>query len=143
MKKENVTHRGVIQSVNPRSLTILTDDECRCDGCAVVAICNKGSEGENRETVVIDLPDTTGYKPGERVEVTASTASTAAATLWALFVPTVIFMGTLLAFNLGRPETGAWSIAWAFGALAVYDFFLWLFRRKLARKLRWTVSKIN
>ncbi|MCM1163683.1 MAG: SoxR reducing system RseC family protein [Muribaculaceae bacterium] len=143
MKKENVTHRGVIQRVSPNSLTILTDDECRCDGCAVVALCNKSSEGDNRETVVIDLPDTSAYSPGERVEVIAATASTVAATWWALILPTIIFVGTLLGINLGCKDAGAWSVVWAFVALGVYDFFLWLFRRKLARKLTWQVKVVH
>lgn len=143
MKKENVSHKGVIRSVDPHSLTIITDDECRCDGCAVVAICNKGGEGDSRETVVIDLPDTGAYRPGQRVEVTAAPASTVKATLWALILPTGIFVGVLMGLNICKPGMGAWSIAWAFGALALYDFFLWLFRRRLASKLSWTVRVIG
>lgn len=143
MKKENVTHRGVIKHVAPRSLTIITDDECRCDGCAVVAICNKGGEGDSRETVTIDLPDTSAFHAGQRVEVTAASATTVRATWWALILPTLIFVGVLLGSNLGNPDSGAWAIAWAFGALAVYDFLLWLFRHRLASRLVWKVKPLG
>ncbi len=140
MKKDNVTHKGVIQRIDSRSLTILTDDACRCDGCAVVALCNKSSEdGENRETVTVEVPDASAYSVGQHVEVSASSASTLHATFWALVMPTVIFVGILLWLNIGYPEMGAMAILWAFVALAVYDGFLYLFRRKLARRLVWTV----
>ncbi len=140
MKKDNVTHRGVIQRIDARSLTIITDDACRCDGCAVVALCNKSSEGGvDRETVTIDVPDTSAYSVGQHVEVSASSASTLNAAFWALIVPTVIFVGVLLALNIGRPDMGAMAILWAFVALAVYDGLLYLFRRRLAKKLVWTV----
>lgn len=54
-------------------------------------------------------------------------------------MPTVIFVGVLLALNIGRPDMGAMAILWAFVALAVYDGLLYLFRRRLAKKLVWTV----
>ena len=140
MKKDNVTHRGVIQRIDARSLTIITDDACRCDGCAVVALCNKSSEGGgDRETVTIDVPDTSAYSVGQHVEVSASSASTLNAAFWALIVPTVIFVGVLLALNIGRPDMGAMAILWAFVALAGYDGRLYLCRRRLAKKLVWTV----
>lgn len=143
MKKENVTHKGIIKSVTPGSLTIVTDDDCRCDGCAVVALCNKGGEGDQREMITIDTPEAQAFSPGERVEVTASSASTLRATWWALILPTVIFVATLLGVSLGWPESGAWSIGAAFAALAVYDAILWLCRKSLAQKLHWTVRRLD
>ncbi len=45
MSKEDVTHRGIIQKVERSSLVILTEDECKCDGCAITALCSsKGGE---------------------------------------------------------------------------------------------------
>lgn len=150
MKKDNVTHRGIITRIDPasHSLTIHTEEDCKCEGCAVVAICNKtpgpaAEKGTVGEDVVIDIPDTAGFRVGQRVEVSAGSASTLRATLWALIFPTVIFVAVLLGVNLGRPGSGGWAIAWAFAALALYDLGLWLFRKKLARKIAWQVTLLN
>lgn len=142
MKKDSVTHRGVIKAVTPRTLTILTDDDCRCEGCAVVALCNKGGEGENAETVTIDLPDTSAWHTGERVEIIASSGATLRATFWALIVPVILFVGVLLGCNLLGQCSDSLSIVLAFIGLAIYWCLLWLLRSKLAAGLKWSIRAI-
>lgn len=142
MKKDSVTHRGVIKAVTPTSITILTDDDCRCDGCAVVALCNKSGEGDGGETVTIDLPDASRYRPGQRVEVTASSSATLRATLWALIVPVILFIGVLLGCNLWCSCSDTFSILMSFIALSIYWLLLWVFRRRLATGLRWQVREL-
>lgn len=150
MKKDNVTHRGIITRIDTAShaLIIHTEEECKCEGCAVVAICNKESDpaaegGSKGEDVLIDVPDTAQYRVGQRVEVSAGSASTLRATLWALILPTVIFIAVLLGVNLGYPDAGGWAILWAFVALAVYDLGLWIFRRRLASAIVWKVVPLD
>ncbi|MDE6391521.1 MAG: SoxR reducing system RseC family protein [Duncaniella sp.] len=150
MKKDNVTHRGIITRIDPssHSLTIHTEEDCKCEGCAVVAICSKSSDpaaekGTVGEDVVIDVPDAAEFRVGQRVEVSAGSASTLRATLWALILPTVIFVSVLLGVNLGCPAAGGWAILLAFIALGIYDLGLWLFRRKLASKIAWQVTRLS
>lgn len=150
MKKDNVTHRGIITRIDPssHSLTIHTEEDCKCEGCAVVAICNKSSDpaaekGTVGEDVVIDVPDAAEFRVGQRVEVSAGSASTLRATLWALILPTVIFVAVLLGVNLSCPDSGGWAILLAFIALGIYDLGLWLFRRKLASKIAWQVTRLS
>ncbi len=149
MKKDNVNHRGIITRIDTASHTLVihTEEECKCEGCAVVAICNKSTdpvagEGTKGENVTVDVPDTSPYRVGQRVEVSAGSASTLRATLWALILPTVIFIAVLLGVNLGYPDAGGWAILWAFLALAVYDFGLWVFRRRLASAIVWKVTPL-
>ncbi len=138
MKKEDVTHKGVITGITANVLTIRTEDECRCDGCAVMALCNKDSS-DSHETRSINVGDTSRYSVGERVEVTASPSSTLLATWWALVLPTLVFIGVILGVRFGWPESGAWSILAGFVALGVYDLFLYLFRKRIASRVVWKV----
>lgn len=140
MSKEDVTHRGVIESVGRNSLTIRTEEACKCDGCAITALCN--TKGGGHELLTIDTPLASDFNPGERVEVTASSGSTLRATWWALILPTLIFGGSVVGIRLGFPELGGWSLAIGFGFLLLYDLLLYRLRRQLAQKISWKVTRL-
>ncbi|MCM1076133.1 MAG: SoxR reducing system RseC family protein [Bacteroides sp.] len=140
MSKEDVTHRGVIRKVENGYLVIRTDDECKCDGCAITALCNKGDD--KTELLTIDTPEARKFAIGERVEVTATSSSTLWATWWALILPTLIFGGVIVGLRLGVPSLGGWSIAFGFAALGLYDVFLYRNRKRFAQKISWKINKI-
>lgn len=139
MKKEDVTHKGIITQVGPHTLTIMTSDDCKCDGCAVAVMCN-GKDKES-ELITIETSDAYRFQNGDHVVVTATSSSTLLATWWALILPTVIFVGLILGFRIGYPEIGGWSIAIGFAGLGLYDLCLFLFRKGLANKIKWKVEK--
>lgn len=141
MKKEDVTHRGVVERIGENTLTIKTVDDCRCDGCAVSALCN--GKDKEEELMTINVSDSSRYSVGDRVEITASSASTLRATWWALGLPTLAFVSTILICRLGFPELGGWSIAIGFAVLGLYDLFLYFNRRRLSGKIVWTVNKLR
>ena len=141
MKNENVSHRGVIRSLTAQRVTILAEGNASCDGCAALALCNKGKEGDS-ELITIDVASTEGLKVGEKVEITASSTSTLKATWWALILPTIVFVGIILLVRYWWPEAGAWSIGVGIAALAVYDFGLYLNRNRLATKMVWKIKKV-
>lgn len=140
MSKDNVTHRGVIESVGNNQLTIRTEEACKCDGCAVVALCN--TKGGGHELLTIDTPLAADFTVGEHVEVTASSSSTLRATWWALILPTIIFGATVVGLRLGFPALGGWSLAIGFGILLLYDLFLYWRRRQLAQKISWKITRL-
>lgn len=141
MKQDYVTHSGTIIHVTDKTLTLRTDGTCSCDGCAVASLCNKdGAKGG--ETLTIDTPQACMYTVGQKVEVTASSGSTLRATWWALLLPTILFVAVILGVRLIWPQSGAVSLAAGFACLAIYDFGLYIFRRRLAQKIIWTVKPI-
>ncbi|MCM1356033.1 MAG: SoxR reducing system RseC family protein [Staphylococcus sp.] len=140
MSKENVKHRGVVEKVGPGYIIIRTQDECKCDGCAITALCNSKDGG--KELLTIDTPSSADFTPGDRVEASASPGSTLQAAWWALILPTIVFAGVTLACRFGCPEMGGWSLAVGFAALALYDLFLYRQRKRLAQKVSWTVTKL-
>lgn len=142
MNKDYVTHSATITLVTDRSLTLRLEEAGSCDGCAVASMCNKG-KSSGQDTITIDIPDTSGFSKGERIEVTASSGSTLRASWWALLLPTLIFLGVLLAVSLIHPGSGAWSLAAGFAALALYDLILYLMRRRLAGKIAWRVRRLS
>lgn len=141
MKQDYVTHSGTITHVSDSSLTLLTDGSCSCDGCAVASLCNKDSS-TGTETLTIDTPEARQYSVGQHVRVTASSSSTLRATWWALILPTILFVGVILAVRLLWPGSGAISLVAGFATLAVYDFILYLMRRRLAQKIIWTIHQL-
>lgn len=141
MSKEDVTHRGVIERVERHKLVVRTEEPCKCDGCAITALCS-GKEGNGKELLTIDTPQAENFSAGDKIEITATSGSTLRATWWALALPTIIFGGTILGCRFGFPDIGGWSIAIGFGALAVYDLFLYSYRKRLAQRISWKVVKI-
>lgn len=141
MSKEDVTHRGVIEKIGDGYLALRTEEDCKCDGCAVMALCNT-KEGGQPELLTIDTPEAKDYSIGEKVEVTATSASTLLATWWALILPTLIFGGVIVGLRLGVPSLGGWSIACGAAALGLYDLFLYRNRKRFAQKISWKIRKI-
>ncbi len=82
------------------------------------------------------------YNVGERVEVIASSGSTLRATWWALMLPTLLFIGIVLAVRLIWHNSGAWSLVTGFVVLAIYDLFLYRFRKRLAQNISWKVRRL-
>jgi len=140
MKKEDVTHRGVVERTGDNTLTIRTGDDCRCDGCAVTALCN--GKDKDGELITINVSDASRYSAGDHVEITATSSSTLRATWWALVLPTLIFAGAILGCRLWLPSLGGWSIVVGFGALGLYDLVLYFQRHRLSQKIIWTVNKL-
>lgn len=141
MNKDYVTHQGIITCVSDGTLTLRTDEACSCDGCAVASLCNKDNP-KSHDLITIDLPDATRYSEGERVEIIASSGSTLRATWWALILPTVLFVGVILAVRLIWPESGAISLVAGFVTLGIYDLILYLLRRRLAGRISWSVRRL-
>lgn len=140
MSKEDVSHRGVIEKVGDGYLIIRAEEECKCDGCAITALCNSKDGG--KQLLTIDTPAASGFAPGEWVEASATSGSTLWAAWWALILPTIVFAGVTLAVRFGFPESGGWSLAAGFAALALYDLLLYRLRKSLAQKISWKVRKI-
>lgn len=143
MKQDNVSHKGIITSVSSGSVTIRTDGSHSCDGCAVSMLCNKdGGEGKG-ETITVSVRDGARFTPGEHVEAVASSGSTLMAAVWALIVPTVLFLGVVFLCQALWPAMGSWSLGAGFAALAVYDLILYLLRKRFARRLTWTIRPVG
>lgn len=143
MKQDYVSHKGIITSVGPGSLAIRTEDSCHCDGCAVSMLCNKDS-GKDSEVITVSVPGAaSSYKVGERVEAIASSGSTLQAAVWALIVPTLLFIALIMGVKELWPDSGAWSIGIGFIGLAVYDLILYLMRSRFAKRLSWTVRPLQ
>lgn len=142
MKQDYVTHSGTITHVTDTTLTLHTESSGNCDGCAVASLCNKDntSGGEN---LIIDTPDARMYHVGQQVEAIASSSSTLRATWWALILPTVIFVGVVLGIRVLWPMSGVWSLLAGFVAIAIYDFGLYIFRKRIAQKIRWTIRPLS
>ncbi len=141
MKQDYVTHSGTITHVTDSTLTLRTDGSCSCDGCAVASLCNKDTSSGG-ESITIDTPQARQYSVGQQVEVIASSGSTLRATWWALLLPTILFVGIILGVRLLWPQSGAISLVAGFVALAIYDLGLYLFRRRLAQKIIWTIRPL-
>ena len=141
MKQDYVTHSGTITHVTDSTLTLRTDGSCSCDGCAVASLCSKDTSSGG-ESITIDTPQARQYSVGQQVEVIASSGSTLRATWWALLLPTILFVGIILGVRLLWPQSGAISLVAGFVALAIYDLGLYLFRRRLAQKIIWTIRPL-
>ena len=142
MKQDYVTHSGIITHITDSTLTLHTDGSGNCDGCAVASLCNKDTNSGG-ESIIIDTPEARCFSVGQQVEAVASSSSTLRATWWALILPTILFIGVVLIALLLWPGLKSWSLLIGFIFLAVYDLLLYVFRKRIAQKIRWTVRPVS
>lgn len=143
MNDKGVSHQGIVKAVDGDSITIIADDNCSCDGCSVAMLCNKtGGESDARQLITVSSPDASAFKAGQRVELTASSGSTLSAAWWALILPSLLFIATILGVRLGWPRSGGWSIGAGFVVLAIYDCGLYVFRRRLGSNMVWRIKAL-
>lgn len=143
--KDDVTHHGTVSRVADGMIEIRVDgDAAKCDGCAVTALCNRRDPAGDTSAPVltISIPPGADFAPGDRVVATATSGSTLRAVWWSLVLPTFILVGIIMWCTLGYPDMGAWSLAAGLVGVAVYDFFLFLFRRRLAARITWKITKL-
>lgn len=140
MVKDSVSHRGRVVSADPQFITVEIISESACSSCHAAGLCSMSEQKVKQ--VVVPSPSFEYYEPGEEVNVSLK-ASMGHKAVWIaygipLFVLLAVIMG-LLAAGTGELTAGLSGI----GSVAVYYFFIWLFRSRLQDQYVFNISKLN
>ena len=110
-----------------------------CAACHARSLC-VGNDSEKR-TITVRTPRAADFAPGETVRVTIRKSAGLKLVGLAYLVPLLLVVITLLVLNrIGVKEAEAGLLA--LGAGAVYFLILYIFRRRINRKIDIEIEKI-
>ena len=140
MKQPNqIEHKGTVALVGRNFVRVDIEVMEACGSCASRKACAMG-QGTTRE-IMVYTDDAQNYSIGEVVNVTARQSLGLIAVLLCYVAPLVVLVGALaVAISLGCSEGVAALIS--LGATALYFLLLAFLRKRISRKVVFTINKI-
>jgi len=134
---DKIRHSGVIDSVMEGRVQVRILQTSACAACKVAAHCNASEAKE--KLIDVYCSDTTAYKEGQPVVVSASRKVANKALLLGFGVPFAILVVVLIAV-LRMTGNEAVSALSAVGALLPYYGLLWLLRRTISEGVSFQIE---
>ena len=134
---EKVSHKGRIVQVTPELTTVEIISGSACSACHASGVC--GISEYTKKAIEVPTRAWDRFEPGQEVNVVLK-ASMGHKAVWLAYVAPLI---VLLVVLLGTLGLGAGELAAGLGAIvgvALYYFFLWLFRDKLRKEYVFTIE---
>lgn len=136
--REAIQHRGKVESIDGRIVTVSVERESACAGCHAKGIC--GSDGEKR-LIKVDSDHASSFKCGECVIVALiSTSMGLSSVLWGYVLPLVVMLATLFGVKYFGSNDGIAAIT-SLGSVALYYVVLYVLRHTIERKIKFTIIK--
>ena len=136
--KESLQHRGIVESVEGRVVTVSVDRESACAGCHAKGIC--GSSGEKR-LIAVETEYAATFERGERVVVALlSQRMGFSSVIWGYVLPLVVMLALLFGIKAAGVTDGIAAIA-SLGGVALYYVVLYVLRQTIERKIKFTIIK--
>ena len=136
-KNAKIGHDGIVRKVAEKAIEVVIENQSACAGCHAKGAC--GMADVKQKVITAELP-LFPVTPGDKVTVYASLNNAVYSVVLAYVIPVLIiiaFICLLLHFGVG--ETVA-----AFGALGgivVYFVLLYLNRKRIGGKIKFTLEK--
>ena len=140
MKQPNqIEHKGTVALVGRNFVRVDIEVMEACGSCASRKACAMG-QGTTRE-IMVYTDEAQNYSIGEVVNVSARQSLGLIAVLFCYVVPLVVLVGALaVAISLGCSEGVAALIS--LGVTALYFLLLAFLRKRISRKVVFTINKI-
>lgn len=133
----SIWHEGIVRDVAAQTIEVVIHSHSACSGCHAKGAC--GMSDTQEKIIVAERP---GFeiKAGERVIIYATTNNAIYSVVLAYVIPSVlIILAVFLLVRAGTSEVAA-AIA-SLVILAVYFWMLYQFRKKIGKKIKFTVEK--
>ena len=140
MKQPNqIEHKGTVALVGRNFVRVDIEVMEACGSCASRKACAMG-QGTTRE-IMVYTDEAQRYSVGEVVNVLARQSMGLMAVLLCYVVPLVVLVGALaVAVSFGFSEGVSALIS--LGTTTLYYGLLWLFRKRISRKMIFTIDKL-
>lgn len=136
---DKIKHIGTIKSIEGNHIQVKIVQTSACSTCAVASHCN-AAESKEKVIDIYNVEDSSAYKIGEEVTVWTSGEVGMNAVLLAFGVPFIIFIVFLyVSFRIWNDEFTAALVG--IGAMMVYYFALYFWRRQLGNKFAFHIEK--
>ena len=128
-KKNEIVHTGRILEITPDFTTVQIIVSSACSSCHAKALC--GMSEDEEKVIMLPTDPYAEYKAGDEVQVCTKMAMRLKAVLISYVIPLAVLMILILSLS-GVIESEVYRALTAIGGVAVYYFFIWLFRNKLS-----------
>ena len=129
MKKNEITHAGKIVEITPDFTTVEIMVSSACSSCHAKSMC--GMSEEEEKVIMLPTDPYSDHKVGDEVQVCTKMSMGLKAVWISYVIPLAILMILILSLS-SVVESEAMRALAAIGGVAVYYFFIWLFREKLS-----------
>lgn len=134
-----INHSGIVESVSADCVIVRITQTSACASCKVASYCNS-SESKEKIVEVRGMRSASAYKPGDKVNVTASRSVAAKALLLGFGGPFVVMLCVLL-ITLYVTESETVAALAAIIALVPYFIVLFLLRNRVGRSIVFSITK--
>lgn len=136
--RESLQHRGVVESVEGRIVTVSVERESACAGCHAKGIC--GVDGQRR-LIRVESEYASTFERGERVLVALlHTSMGFSSIIWGYILPLVVMLATLFGVKAAGGEDGIAAIA-SLGSVVICYVVLYILRHTIEKKIKFTIIK--
>lgn len=133
-----ITHSGVVERVEGDCVKVRIVQTSACAACKVASHCNAA---ESKVKIVDVLTsDSSTYRAGEEVVVSASKDVANRALLLGFGLPFLLLVGVLVVMLRLTSEQGLAALG-AIGALIPYYILLWLMRDRIRQQISFRIEK--
>ena len=128
-KKNEIIHSGKILEITPDFTTVQILVSSACASCHAKAMC--GMSEEEEKVIMVPTDPYADHKVGDEVQVMTKMSMGLKAVWISYVIPLAVLMILILSLS-GVIESEVYRALTAIGGVAVYYFFIWLFRNKLS-----------
>ncbi len=136
-RNAKIGHDGIVRKVAEEAIEVVIESQSACAGCHAKSACGMA---DVKQKVITAEPPLFPVAPGDKVTVYANLSHAVYSVVLAYVIPVLIIIAFIyLLLRFGAGETAA-----AFGALGgiiVYFTLLYLNRKRISGRIRFTVEK--
>lgn len=138
-QRERIGHEGIIKDIGKKTIDILLVSRSACAACHAKGMC--GMADMAVKTITAQRPDFP-VKRSQKVMVYARMEDALFSVLVAYVFPAILIIGLIAWLTLtGQDELLAALVA--LGSVVCYYVILYLFRKKIGKKIKFTVEKFE
>ena len=134
---DRIKHSGVIESIAEGRVVVRILQTSACAACKVAGHCHASEMKEKQVDVFCD--DSSAYKVGQQVVVTASRQVASRALLLGFGLPFLVLVGVLFVVLRLTGNEGVAALS-GLGALVPYYLLLWLLRGSISQRVSFGIE---
>lgn len=135
--KNSIWHEGIVRDIKAQTIEVVIHSHSACSGCHAKGAC--GMSDVKQKIIIAERP-AFDLKAGDRVVVYAAMGNAVYSVIIAYVVPSILIISAI--FFLVRAGVSELTAAvTSLILLGVYFWALYLFRKKIGKKIKFTVSK--
>lgn len=133
-----IRHSGVVDAVEGGCVKVRILQTSACAHCKIAGHCN-ASDSKEKIVDVYGVADAARFKVGDEVVVTASMGIASQALLLGFGLPFVVLVGVLFCVYALTADEAVAALS-GLASLIPYYILLWLFRNRLAGRMRFGIE---